>query len=183
MVRIPAFREFQRQLMKDSIPGMLADDFTRREFDAGVKQFGDPSVSYEEYRRMVRTGEIPFPLSRYEELRSMTQQVEAIVPWLFKRRWSVRVVPPGTPLLVSSDVPVKSITRTSDGFSVTTGRLGWPSTEIFLTISSHALVHGRFSPPRVSPLTPAAIRDFNRATMWTATRIFSAEPHVAGIET
>jgi len=48
--------------------------------------------------------------------------------------------------------------------------------EILLAISRHVLLHGRFSPPRVSPMTPAAIRDFNFATMWNATRVFSAEP-------
>ena len=121
-------------------------------------------------------------LNKNEELRSMTQQAAAIVPWLLKRNWSVRVVPFGAPPLVSSDLPVKSITRHEDKFTVTTGRLGWPNTEIFLAISKQLMLHGRFSVPRVSPLTPSAVRDFNFATAWDSTRVFSSEPTIEGLD-
>jgi len=82
----------------------------------------------------------------------------------------------------SSDLPVKSITRHEDKFTVTTGRLGWPNTEIFLAISKQLMLHGRFSVPRVSPLTPSAVRDFNFATAWDSTRVFSSEPTIEGLD-
>ncbi len=113
----------------------------------------------------------------------MTNQATAIMPWLLKRNWSVRVVPISAPELVSSDLPVKSLTRTAEGFTVSTGRLAWPNTEFLFAISKYVLLHGRSGPARVDDLSPGAIRDLNFATTWNATQIFSAEPTLENVAT
>jgi len=178
MVRVPAFREWQRQFLRDTAPTL----FSRDEFEAAKKHFGGPGVSYREFQRLLRNGKLRMPLSKNEELRSMAQQAGAIGPWLLKRNWSVRTVPIGAPPLVCSDSPVKSITRTKDGFTITAGRLGWPNTEIFLAISQHLLLHGRLSRATVSAITSDAVPDFNFATAWGATRVFSPEAKVEGVD-
>jgi hypothetical protein len=182
MVRVPGFREWQRELLRTSIPSELADELTPQEFESAKSSFGDPGVSLNEYQRLLKTGKIDLQLNKNEQLRSMAQQAAAIVPWLLKRNWSVRIVPVGAPPLVLSDVPVKSITRHEDSFTVTPGRLGWPNTEIALAISKEILLHGRITAPTVSFLTPDAVRDFNFATAWGATRVFSSEPTIEGLD-
>ena len=73
MVRVPAFRELQRELLRTSIPSELADELTPREFAFAKTKFGDPGVSYREFQRRLKTGKISMQLNKNEELRSMTQ--------------------------------------------------------------------------------------------------------------
>ena len=181
MVRVPLFREWHRQRLKVSTPDMLEEEVTRKDFEDGVKLFGDPGVTFEEWKAMVRTGKIPVALSKNEELQLMIDQANAIIPWLMKRNWSVRVVPVGAPELVSSDLPVKTVTQTEQGCTVSTSRLAWPNTELVFAVSKHLLLHGRPGRARVADLSPAAIRDFNFATAWDATQIFASEPTLENI--
>ena len=73
MVRVRAFREWQRELLRTSIPSELADELTPREFAFAKTKFGDPGVSYREFQRRLKTGKISMQLNKNEELRSMTQ--------------------------------------------------------------------------------------------------------------
>src|SRR5438876_6638638 len=46
MVRVPGFREWQRELLRTSIPSELADELTPQEFESAKSSFGDPGVSF-----------------------------------------------------------------------------------------------------------------------------------------
>jgi hypothetical protein len=156
------------------IAGMLAND--RRLWESQISQArgsGEdiPEVSFEDFQSFVERGEYDIEFHSQDNLRVEFNAIDAILPLLGQRVWSILIAPPEGPEFICSDHPV-ALTWKPGG----SGPIGFSRrhSEVFFPFGRHVGFYGVYE----DTLKPVVIcRPMNVAIMNSCV-LQSAERHV-----
>jgi Protein of unknown function (DUF4238) len=143
---------------------------------AGYVQLND--VSYAEMKQFVKSGENNIEIPADENHRVEFDTFDKVLPLLGQRSWTLLVVEPDGPEVISCDHPVV-VTHKDPGINAPVG-LGTKNTELIFPISRELFLYGVYETPLKTEVVISAERvaTFNTRIAFNAERhVYSSQPH------
>jgi len=152
--RVPQVMEQPHELMDKVGKAMLELSVaTRERWESVCAQYeaagGEPSsISYEQMKDFAERGEYSIRVDQNTLLSLMLRSVDVILPWLFRRSWTVGVAEAGTHF-VCSDRPVSLIWTTDKrpAWAISPG-FALPWAAVVMPMSRDVAIFGMFGPQR-----------------------------------
>lgn len=175
-----AFNGAREQVLRRVADILVSNEATWNSHLAKTRAVGDDlskSVSFEDARRFVREANYNIEFHPQGNLRAELHAIDAVLPLLGQRVWSVLVAPDDGPEFICSDHPVALTWK--GGRSGPIG-YGLKETEVFFPLSRRVGFYGVYEDPinQVVVCKPGNVATMNRRVVWNAERhVYSAKSH------
>jgi hypothetical protein len=149
-----------------------------KQFKQDVESLGKQvrDDEYEEYRRFAMSDDYYVDFDQSSHVQLMVKMIDALLPALAARNWSLGIAANDAPDLISSDVPVWLSPTTGADLSKPL-TLDCPDTLLTFPITRRLIALAQFEPK--SPIVgvhPMGIAGFNTMTAKEASQLFASGP-------
>jgi len=183
--RTPRIRRLVSQVtdsvLKSTLQSLVATDDGWQQFeshcrDAGVQHIDEDAS---QLRTFILSGEYDIDLDQTSHVQKIVELVDAMLPLLAKRRWSLGIAASGMPDFVCSDAAVSLVPtdRFQHGDEL---HLGAPHTLLSIPLTRRAVLLGLYEArPPVFVVNEFGVLSTNAMTITEARQVFSTEEDFA----